>query len=157
MKNGRRPPPRDGEVLRAIHFIGHRRSGLVFHVREHRCLVPLRCVPRPGWRRRRAHKTLRFCAQTAEFESGRVPLARSAPWLDVYIRELTAWQEHRRPTVARSAAAVDSNVSVGNWGQGRQRAHLAPSQHCLLLGVANTPFDCRGSKITEHKSQGSIF
>jgi len=36
-------------------------------------------------------KILRLYAQTAEFESGRVLLPRSAPWLDAYIRELTTF------------------------------------------------------------------
>ena len=38
-----------------------------------------------------ADKTLRLYAQTAEFESGRVLLPRSAPWLDEYVRELTSF------------------------------------------------------------------
>jgi predicted phage terminase large subunit-like protein len=42
--------------------------------------------PLPG-----SDKTLRLYAQTAEFESGRVLLPRSAPWLDEYIRELTTF------------------------------------------------------------------
>jgi predicted phage terminase large subunit-like protein len=36
-------------------------------------------------------KTLRLYAQTAEFESGRVLLPRSAPWLEEYVRELTTF------------------------------------------------------------------
>jgi predicted phage terminase large subunit-like protein len=36
-------------------------------------------------------KILRLYAQTTEFESGRVLLPRSAPWLDEYIRELTSF------------------------------------------------------------------
>jgi predicted phage terminase large subunit-like protein len=36
-------------------------------------------------------KILRLYAQTAEFESGRVLLPRSAPWLDVYKSELTTF------------------------------------------------------------------
>ena len=36
-------------------------------------------------------KILRLYAQTAEFESGRVLLPRSAPWLEVYKRELTTF------------------------------------------------------------------
>ena len=36
-------------------------------------------------------KILRLYAQTTEFESGRVVLPRSAPWLDEYIRELTSF------------------------------------------------------------------
>jgi predicted phage terminase large subunit-like protein len=42
--------------------------------------------PPPG-----SDKTLRLYAQTAEFESGRVLLPRSAPWLDDYVRELTTF------------------------------------------------------------------
>jgi predicted phage terminase large subunit-like protein len=42
--------------------------------------------PLPG-----SDKTLRLYAQTAEFESGRVLLPRSAPWLDEYTRELTTF------------------------------------------------------------------
>ena len=42
--------------------------------------------PPPG-----SDKILRLYAQTAEFESGRVILPRSAPWLDEYIRELTSF------------------------------------------------------------------
>jgi phage terminase large subunit-like protein len=33
-------------------------------------------------------KILRLYAQTVEFESGRVLLPRSAPWLEAYVREL---------------------------------------------------------------------
>ena len=36
-------------------------------------------------------KILRLYAQTAEFESGRVLLPRSAPWLDTYVHELTTF------------------------------------------------------------------
>jgi predicted phage terminase large subunit-like protein len=36
-------------------------------------------------------KVLRLYAQTAEFESGRVLLPRSAPWLDEYVREITGF------------------------------------------------------------------
>ena len=36
-------------------------------------------------------KILRLYAQTAEFESGRVLLPRSAPWLEAYVRELTTF------------------------------------------------------------------
>ncbi len=36
-------------------------------------------------------KILRLYAQSAEFESGRVLLPRSAPWLDEYVREITAF------------------------------------------------------------------
>jgi predicted phage terminase large subunit-like protein len=36
-------------------------------------------------------KVLRLYAQSAEFESGRVLLPRSAPWLDEYVREITAF------------------------------------------------------------------
>jgi len=36
-------------------------------------------------------KIVRLHAQTAEFESGRVLLPRSAPWLAEYVRELTAF------------------------------------------------------------------
>jgi predicted phage terminase large subunit-like protein len=43
-------------------------------------------APPPG-----SDKTLRLYAQTAEFESGRVCVPHSAPWLDEYIRELTAF------------------------------------------------------------------
>lgn len=43
-------------------------------------------TPAPG-----ADKTLRLYSQTAEFESGRVLLPRSAPWLEEYVRELTAF------------------------------------------------------------------
>ena len=43
-------------------------------------------APPPG-----SDKTLRLYAQTAEFESGRVRLPQSAPWLDEYLRELTAF------------------------------------------------------------------
>ena len=39
-------------------------------------------APPPG-----SGKILRLHAQTAEFESGRVRLPRSAPWLDEYLRE----------------------------------------------------------------------
>jgi predicted phage terminase large subunit-like protein len=42
--------------------------------------------PLPG-----SDKPLRLYAQTAEFESGRVLLPRSAPWLDEYTRELTTF------------------------------------------------------------------
>jgi predicted phage terminase large subunit-like protein len=42
--------------------------------------------PLPG-----SDKTLRLYAQTAEFESGRVLLPRTAPWLDEYTRELTTF------------------------------------------------------------------
>ena len=42
--------------------------------------------PPPG-----SDKTLRLYSQTAEFESGRVLLPRSAPWLDEYVRELTTF------------------------------------------------------------------
>jgi predicted phage terminase large subunit-like protein len=42
--------------------------------------------PPPG-----ADKTLRLYSQTAEFESGRVRLPRSAPWLGEYVRELTTF------------------------------------------------------------------
>jgi predicted phage terminase large subunit-like protein len=43
-------------------------------------------APPPG-----SDKTLRLYAQTAEFESGRVLLPRSAPWLVEYVRELTTF------------------------------------------------------------------
>jgi predicted phage terminase large subunit-like protein len=36
-------------------------------------------------------KTVRLYGQTAEFESGRVLLPRSAPWLEAYVRELTTF------------------------------------------------------------------
>jgi predicted phage terminase large subunit-like protein len=36
-------------------------------------------------------KTVRLYGQTAEFESGRVLLPRSAPWLKAYVRELTTF------------------------------------------------------------------
>jgi len=36
-------------------------------------------------------KILRLYAQTAEFESGRVLLPRSAPWRDAYVHELTTF------------------------------------------------------------------
>jgi predicted phage terminase large subunit-like protein len=42
--------------------------------------------PPPG-----SDKVLRLHAQTAEFESGRVLLPRSAPWLEEYVRELTTF------------------------------------------------------------------
>ena len=42
--------------------------------------------PPPG-----SDKLLRLYAQSAEFENGRVLLPRSAPWLDEYVRELTAF------------------------------------------------------------------
>ncbi len=42
--------------------------------------------PPPG-----SDKIIRFHAQTAEFENGRVFLPHSAPWLDEYIRELTSF------------------------------------------------------------------
>jgi len=42
--------------------------------------------PPPG-----ADKTLRLYSQTAEFESGRVLLPRSASWLDEYVREITSF------------------------------------------------------------------
>jgi predicted phage terminase large subunit-like protein len=42
--------------------------------------------PSPG-----SDKTLRLYAQSAEFESGRALLPRSASWLDEYVRELTAF------------------------------------------------------------------
>jgi predicted phage terminase large subunit-like protein len=42
--------------------------------------------PGPG-----SDKILRLYAQTAEFESGRVLLPRSAPWLEEYVRELTTF------------------------------------------------------------------
>ena len=42
--------------------------------------------PPPG-----SDKLLRLYAQTAEFESGRVVLPRSAPWLEEYRRELTTF------------------------------------------------------------------
>jgi predicted phage terminase large subunit-like protein len=38
-----------------------------------------------------ADKILRLYAQTTEFESGRVMLPLSAPWLDEYVRELTSF------------------------------------------------------------------
>jgi predicted phage terminase large subunit-like protein len=43
-------------------------------------------APPPG-----SDKILRLHAQTAEFESGRVRVPQSAPWLDEYLRELTAF------------------------------------------------------------------
>ncbi len=42
--------------------------------------------PPPG-----SDKLMRFYAQTAEFENGRVLLPRSAPWLDDYVREITSF------------------------------------------------------------------
>jgi predicted phage terminase large subunit-like protein len=42
--------------------------------------------PPPG-----SDKILRLYAEAAEFESGRVLLPRSAPWLDEYVRELTSF------------------------------------------------------------------
>ncbi|HEY4777680.1 MAG TPA: phage terminase large subunit [Candidatus Acidoferrales bacterium] len=42
--------------------------------------------PPPG-----SDKTLRLYSQTAEFESGRVILPRSASWLDEYVREITSF------------------------------------------------------------------
>lgn len=42
--------------------------------------------PLPG-----SDKQIRLYAQTAEFESGRVLLPRSAPWLDEYTRELISF------------------------------------------------------------------
>jgi predicted phage terminase large subunit-like protein len=43
-------------------------------------------APPPG-----SDKILRLHAQTAEFESGRARVPQSAPWLDEYLRELTAF------------------------------------------------------------------
>jgi len=69
--------------------------------------------PLPG-----SDKTLRLYAQTAEFESGRVLLPRSALWLDLYTRELTSFPGTRyddqvdSTTQALNHLKTTSNISV---------------------------------------------
>jgi predicted phage terminase large subunit-like protein len=66
-------------------------------------------------------KILRLCAQTAEFESGRVLLPRSAPWLDVYVRELTTFPGSKYDDqVDSTAQALDhlkTNRSLLVWAK----------------------------------------
>jgi predicted phage terminase large subunit-like protein len=60
-------------------------------------------------------KTLRLYAQTAEFESGRVLLPRSAPWLDEYTRELTTFPGSKYDDqVDSTTAALDHLKSTTN-------------------------------------------
>lgn len=68
--------------------------------------------PPPG-----ADKTLRLYSQTAEFESGRVLLPRSAPWLDEYLREITSFPGSKYDDQVDSTTQAldhlkDNNLSV---------------------------------------------
>ena len=64
-------------------------------------------------------KTLRLYAQTAEFESGRVLLPRSAAWLEAYVRELTTFPGSKYDDqVDSTAQALDdlkTNRSLRIW------------------------------------------
>jgi len=66
--------------------------------------------PPPG-----SDKTLRLYAQTAEFESGRVLLPRSALWLDEFTRELTTFPGSKYDDqVDSTTQALDHLKSTSN-------------------------------------------
>jgi len=73
-------------------------------------------APPPG-----SDKILRLYAQTAEFESGRVLLPRSAPWLDEYIRELTAFPgskyDDQVDSTTQALEHLKTNRSLLNWAR----------------------------------------
>ena len=64
-------------------------------------------------------KTLRLYAQTAEFESGRVVLPRSASWLDEYVRELTSFPgskyDDQVDSTTQGLDHLKSNRSLQVW------------------------------------------
>jgi predicted phage terminase large subunit-like protein len=66
-------------------------------------------------------KVLRLYAQTAEFESGRVLLPRSAPWLEEYVREITAFPGSKYDDqVDSTTQALDhlkNNRSLAVWAK----------------------------------------
>lgn len=66
-------------------------------------------------------KVLRLYAQTAEFESGRVLLPRSAPWLEEYVREITAFPGSKYDDqVDSTTQALDhlkQNRSLAIWAK----------------------------------------
>jgi predicted phage terminase large subunit-like protein len=66
-------------------------------------------------------KILRLYAQSAEFESGRVLLPRSAPWLDEYVREITGFPGSKYDDqVDSTTQALDhmkSNRSLSAWAK----------------------------------------
>ncbi len=70
--------------------------------------------PPPG-----SDKTLRLYAQTAEFESGRVLLPRSASWLDEYTRELTSFPggkfDDQVDSTTQALAHLKSTTNLDVW------------------------------------------
>jgi predicted phage terminase large subunit-like protein len=78
----------------------------VFHIEPYE--------PPPG-----SDKLLRLYAQSAEFESGRVLLPRSAPWLEEYIRELTAFPgckfDDQVDSTSQALEHLKKNGSLAVW------------------------------------------
>ena len=72
--------------------------------------------PPPG-----SDKTLRLYSQTAEFESGRVLLPRSAPWLEEYIRELTTFPgtkyDDQVDSTTQALAHLKTNRTLSVWAR----------------------------------------
>jgi predicted phage terminase large subunit-like protein len=66
-----------------------------------------------------ADKTLRLYSQAAEFESGRVLLPRSAPWLKEYVRELTAFPgtkyDDQVDSTTQALIHLKNNRSLLSW------------------------------------------
>jgi len=66
-------------------------------------------------------KIVRFFAQTAEFESGRVLLPKWAPWLEEYIREITAFPgtrfDDQVDSTAQGLEYMKSNRSLEIWAK----------------------------------------
>ncbi len=71
-------------------------------------------TPLPG-----SYNIVRLYAQTAEFESGRVLLPRTAPWLGEYVRELTAFpgtkHDDQVDSTTQALIHLRSNCSILVW------------------------------------------
>lgn len=67
----------------------------------------------------RSDKILRLYARTAEFESGRVLLPYSAPWLEEYVRELTSFPgskyDDQVDSTTQALAHLKNKASILSW------------------------------------------
>ena len=79
------------------------------------------CGVEPYEARSGMDKTVRLFAQTAEFESGRVLLPRSAPWLDAYLRELTTFPgvkyDDQVDSTTQALDHLKTNRSLWAWAR----------------------------------------
>jgi predicted phage terminase large subunit-like protein len=64
---------------------------------------------------------VRLYVQTAEFESGRVLLPRSAPWLEAHVRELTTFRgskyDDQVDSTTQSLDDLKTNRSLLGWAK----------------------------------------